>query len=65
MSAYVSMQENIAIAELTVTETLDFAARTQGTGLKAGEQLYAKHEHIKLPSITRIFSFNLCTLLGI
>ena len=32
------LQENTAIAELTVTETFDFAARTQGTGLKAGER---------------------------
>ena len=30
------LQENIAVPELTVTETLDFAARTQGTGLKGG-----------------------------
>ena len=33
------LQENTAIAELTVAETLDFSARTQGTGLKAGNDL--------------------------
>ena len=39
------MQVDLHIAELTVRETFDFAARVQGTGLKAGELLSLSEVH--------------------
>lgn len=40
-SAYVS-QHDLHIPELTVRETLDFSARCQGSGRRAGITLYLK-----------------------
>ena len=40
------VQVDLHIAELTVRETFDFAARVQGTGLKAGD--------LPSPSLNRI-----------
>lgn len=39
-SSYISQSDN-HIGELTVRETLDFAARCQGVGYKYGEYLHA------------------------
>ena len=36
----------MAIGELTVAETLDFAARAQGTGLKAGTCHCSRHVQV-------------------
>ena len=37
----------MAIGELTVAETLDFAARAQGTGLKAGNCHGSSHLQLR------------------
>ena len=37
----------MAIGELTVAETLDFAARAQGTGLKAGTCHYSSRPQLR------------------
>lgn len=41
------MQVDLHTAELTVRETFDFAARVQGTKLKAGESV-ARHSAVSL-----------------
>lgn len=45
-SAYIS-QNDLHIPEMTVRETLDFSARCQGTGSRAGMLVFLLHAHIE------------------